>query len=115
MISPPPPEEGYGVTPAFACAEAQAKAGGRGSRIRTCDLKYPKLPRYQAALYPARPLCHAPLSVADGYTVRFGPASHGLLRSFPRKRESRGQIPRSERCALDPRLRGDERHRTILQ
>src|ERR1700722_15016961 len=26
---------------------------GRGSRIRTCDLKYPKLPRYQAALYPA--------------------------------------------------------------
>jgi hypothetical protein len=25
---------------------------GRGSRIRTCDLKYPKLPRYQAALYP---------------------------------------------------------------
>jgi hypothetical protein len=26
---------------------------GRGSRIRTCDLQYPKLPRYQAALYPA--------------------------------------------------------------
>src|SRR3984957_1856054 len=26
--------------------------GGRGSRIRTCDLKYPKLPRYQTALYP---------------------------------------------------------------
>jgi hypothetical protein len=26
--------------------------GGRGSRIRTCDLKYPKLPRYRAALYP---------------------------------------------------------------
>src|SRR5271166_1111194 len=25
---------------------------GRGSRIRTCDLKYPKLPRYRAALYP---------------------------------------------------------------
>jgi hypothetical protein len=25
---------------------------GRGSRIRTCDLQYPKLPRYQAALYP---------------------------------------------------------------
>src|ERR1700685_2066399 len=25
---------------------------GRGSRIWTCDLKYPKLPRYQAALYP---------------------------------------------------------------
>jgi hypothetical protein len=29
---------------------------GRGSRIRTCDLEYPKLPRYQAALYPARAL-----------------------------------------------------------
>src|SRR5580700_8035812 len=27
--------------------------GGRGSRIRTCDLKYPKLPRCQTALYPA--------------------------------------------------------------
>lgn len=26
---------------------------GRGSRIRTCDLKYPKLPRYRAALCPA--------------------------------------------------------------
>ena len=26
---------------------------GRGSWIRTNDLQYPKLPRYQAALYPA--------------------------------------------------------------
>jgi hypothetical protein len=26
--------------------------GGRGSWIRTNDLQYPKLPRYQAALYP---------------------------------------------------------------
>src|SRR6516225_11551883 len=25
---------------------------GRGTRIRTADLQYPKLPRYQAALYP---------------------------------------------------------------
>src|ERR1019366_5796986 len=37
--------------------EAAGRAGrldiGRGSRIRTCDLKYPKLPRYQTALYPA--------------------------------------------------------------
>lgn len=32
--------------------ERLQRAGGRGSRIRTCDLKYPKLPRYQAALYP---------------------------------------------------------------
>ncbi len=30
----------------------QSISDGRGSRIRTCDLKYPKLPRYRAALYP---------------------------------------------------------------
>ena len=29
---------------------------GRGSWIRTNDLQYPKLPRYQAALYPEYPL-----------------------------------------------------------
>lgn len=28
---------------------------GRGSWIRTNDLQYPKLPRYQAALYPEYP------------------------------------------------------------
>lgn len=28
---------------------------GRGSWIRTNDLQYPKLPRYQAALYPECP------------------------------------------------------------
>jgi hypothetical protein len=28
---------------------------GRGSWIRTNDLQYPKLPRYQAALYPDCP------------------------------------------------------------
>jgi hypothetical protein len=28
---------------------------GRGSWIRTNDLQYPKLPRYQAALYPDFP------------------------------------------------------------
>ena len=28
------------------------KLFGRGSWIRTNDLQYPKLPRYQAALYP---------------------------------------------------------------
>jgi hypothetical protein len=28
---------------------------GRGSWIRTNDLQYPKLPRYQAALYPDLP------------------------------------------------------------
>jgi hypothetical protein len=38
----------------------RATPGGRGSRIRTCDLKFPKLPRYQTALYPGRrglPFC----------------------------------------------------------
>lgn len=29
-----------------------SNGGGRGSWIRTNDLQYPKLPRYQAALYP---------------------------------------------------------------
>src|SRR5450755_527878 len=29
-----------------------SKGFGRGSWIRTNDLQYPKLPRYQAALYP---------------------------------------------------------------
>ena len=28
------------------------RSNGRGSWIRTNDLQYPKLPRYQAALYP---------------------------------------------------------------
>ena len=28
------------------------RGDGRGSWIRTNDLQYPKLPRYQAALYP---------------------------------------------------------------
>ena len=46
----------------------EAKAGGRGSRIRTCDLQYPKLPRYQAALYP---VAHV---AAVGYMFRRLPA-----------------------------------------
>jgi hypothetical protein len=33
---------------------------GRGSWIRTNDLQYPKLPRYQAALYPE---CQAEMSI----------------------------------------------------
>ena len=49
---------------------------GRGSRIRTCDLKYPKLPRYQAALYPARRgAIVRRFRWRERYTVRFGPAS----------------------------------------
>jgi hypothetical protein len=39
----------------LACARASGISGdffGRGSWIRTNDLQYPKLPRYQAALYP---------------------------------------------------------------
>ena len=38
---------------------------GRGSWIRTNDLKYPKLPRYQAALYPARAKALARAATAD--------------------------------------------------
>jgi hypothetical protein len=34
---------------------AGPKIFGRGSWIRTNDLQYPKLPRYQAALYPDFP------------------------------------------------------------
>src|ERR1041384_158721 len=33
-------------------AHVRISKTGRGSRIRTCDLKYPKLPRYQTALFP---------------------------------------------------------------
>ena len=41
---------------------------GRGTRIRTADLQYPKLPRYQAALYP---------DPAHGrYTLKASTASH---------------------------------------
>ena len=34
------------------CPERTPETIGRGSWIRTNDLQYPKLPRYQAALYP---------------------------------------------------------------
>ena len=40
---------------------------GRGSRIRTCDLEYPKLPRYLAALCPVA-------AARTRYTVRSMPA-----------------------------------------
>jgi hypothetical protein len=58
-----------GIRPNIRSAEGECGwGGGRGSRIRTCDLQYPKLPRYQAALYPA------PLSVAVGYMFHRPPA-----------------------------------------
>jgi hypothetical protein len=41
---------------------------GRGSWIRTNDLQYPKLPRYQAALYPDDP------RKRRGYTLKVAPA-----------------------------------------
>jgi hypothetical protein len=40
------------VTPAALRLTQEKKRFGRGSWIRTNDLQYPKLPRYQAALYP---------------------------------------------------------------
>jgi hypothetical protein len=36
----------------FAPVAPSREMGGRGSWIRTNDLQYPKLPRYQAALCP---------------------------------------------------------------
>jgi hypothetical protein len=36
----------------YAARRLWADRPGRGSWIRTNDLQYPKLPRYQAALYP---------------------------------------------------------------
>jgi hypothetical protein len=52
---------------------------GRGSRIRTCDLEYPKLPRYQTALYPAlvggiQPIWRRGGSLASRYTLPLAPA-----------------------------------------
>jgi hypothetical protein len=43
---------------------------GRGSWIRTNDLQYPKLPRYQAALYPDY------LGSLRRYTLETPPARH---------------------------------------
>src|SRR5712692_7550319 len=48
---------------------------GRGSRIRTCDLKYPKLPRYQAAPYPG---------AARPFDTRFGFGQQGVRSARPR-------------------------------
>ncbi len=53
--------------PFFGKLQEIKELAGRGSRIRTCDLQYPKLPRYQAALYPARRVV--------GYMFRRPPAS----------------------------------------
>jgi hypothetical protein len=48
---------------------------GRGSWIRTNDLQYPKLPRYQAALYPDNPRKRQETS---GYTLQAAPARRKL-------------------------------------
>ena len=44
----------WGILGRFASKKMQQVIDfiGRGSWIRTNDLQYPKLPRYQAALYP---------------------------------------------------------------
>ena len=47
---------------------------GRGTRIRTADLQYPKLPRYQAALYPG---FHR---IASRYTLETSAARSELAR-----------------------------------
>src|SRR5262249_8064381 len=58
---------------------------GRGSRIRTGDLEYPKLPRYQTALCPA---CRARIWRVR-YTVRPGPASRPRLTGTTHERRDR--------------------------
>jgi hypothetical protein len=49
----------------------QKAYSGRGSWIRTNDLQYPKLPRYQAALYPDYP------GKQGRYTLKAAPARRG--------------------------------------
>src|SRR5262245_13114745 len=76
---------------------------GRGSRIRTGDLEYPKLPRYQAALCPAR---RGRIAAIVRYTVRKWPAS-GC-----RANDASGRSPAAEDpvrhlvARLDPELAG---------
>src|ERR1700744_4353735 len=53
---------------------------GRGSWIRTNDLQYPKLPRYQAALYPDNPRKRQETS---GYTLQAAPARSKLPPQWP--------------------------------
>ena len=57
---------------------------GRGSSIRTNDLQYPKLPRYQAALYPD-------LLVADVLHAHGAPSKALLSRSRLRRAAARPQ------------------------
>ena len=53
-----------GLFPRWLAVGSRARLDiGRGSRIRTCDLKYPKLPRYQTALCPAWRRCPCPFAV----------------------------------------------------
>src|SRR5579863_643294 len=91
-----------------AChAVAKAKAGGRGSRIRTCDLQYPKLPRYQAALYPAGMILSKTVSALSNCP---GPSPNGpldtcfagLRQGAPPARQTSKQLPRPTAFALAP-------------
>src|SRR5579871_2355275 len=58
------------------CPERTPRCIGRGSWIRTNDLQYPKLPRYQAALYPD-------LLENRRYTLDASPARPVPLRPAP--------------------------------
>src|SRR6266566_5236824 len=55
---------------------------GRGGRIRTGDLEYPKLPRYQAALRPAR-RGGRPIRPGVDYTLLIEPASKAVAAQRP--------------------------------
>src|SRR5262252_904232 len=64
------------ILPAYILAAPSRP--GRGGRIRTGDLEYPKLPRYQAALRPDR-RGGRPIRPAVDYTLRRTPASKARL------------------------------------
>ncbi len=80
---------------------ARAAAGnGRGSWIRTNDLQYPKLPRYQAALYP---------DVLEGPFVLEGPRHYTVTASAARPRTGVASWgPERERNGPRERPRGRE-------
>src|SRR3978361_580136 len=72
---------------------------GRGSWIRTNDLQYPKLPRYQAALYPDDPRKRC------RYTLKALPARPGALSSAIEERMRNpiaGRDTVFSGCAADP-------------
>ncbi len=81
--------------------KGRARDVGRGSRIRTCDLKYPKLPRYQTALYPAWRHCpcpHRAFAITRPCREQVCPLYHGSFRLFHGRARPRQHWP----CTVKP-------------